>query len=105
MQQIGATGMLGVEPWTDLGGSPVPGRKPRPLASAPADLPLLEAVARSRRLAFYQVHHARVVLAVAAGEPIHVIAARLECDRATVWRLCRCYEQGGLAGLLLDGPR
>jgi hypothetical protein len=81
------------------------GRKPRPLTIAPADLPILEAVAHSRRLAFYQVQHARIVLAVAAGEPIHAVAAHLDCDRATVWRLCRRYEQAGLQSLLLDCPR
>src|SRR5262245_58116592 len=81
------------------------GRKPRPLTIATGDQPILEAVAQSRRLAFYQVQHARAVLAVAAGEPIQAVAARLECDRTTVWRLCRCYEQGGLKGLLLDCPR
>src|SRR5262245_66685508 len=81
------------------------GRKPRPLSIAPADQPILEGLARSRRLAFYQVQHARIVLAVAAGEPVQAVAARLECDRATVWRVCRRYEQGGLKGLLLDQPR
>jgi transposase len=56
-------------------------------------------------LAWFQVQHARIVLAVAAGEPIQAVAARLECDRATVWRVCRRYEQGGLRELLLDEPR
>jgi transposase len=97
--------MLEIEPCTGLGGRPVRGRKPRRLTLAPADLPILEAVAHSRRLAFYQVQHARIALAVAAGEPIQAVAARLECDRATVWRLCRRYEQGGLTALLVDEPR
>jgi transposase len=56
-------------------------------------------------LAWFQVQHARIVLAVAAGEPIQAIAARLEYDRATVWRVCRRYEQGGLQELLLDELR
>src|SRR6266404_2310948 len=81
------------------------GRKPRPLALLDSDLPILHQIARSRSLAFFQVQHARIVLAVAAGEPVHDIAFRLECDRATVWRLCRRYEQEGIEGLLLDEPR
>ena len=81
------------------------GRKPRPLSIADADLPVLQGVARARRLAWFQVQHARIVLAVAAGEPIAAIAARLECDPATVWRVCRRYEHGGVAGLLRDDPR
>ena len=80
------------------------GRKPRPLTLTPADTPILQAVARCRRLAWFQVQHARIVLAVAAGEPIQTVATRLECDRATVWRVCRRYEHGGLEELLLDEP-
>ncbi len=81
------------------------GRKPRPVTLAAADVPILQAVARSRHLAWFQVQHARIVLAVAAGEAIQAVAARLECDRATVWRVCRRYEEGGLKQLLLDEPR
>ena len=72
------------------------GRKPRPLTIPDADSLILQAVARSRHLSFFQVQHARIVLGVAAGEPVQSVAARLECDRATVWRVCRRYEQGGL---------
>src|SRR3954470_13322211 len=81
------------------------GRSPRPLNLAAPDRPILHAIARSRRLAFFQVQHARIVLAVAAGESIQAIACRLECNRATVWRVCRRYERGGLERLLLDEPR
>jgi hypothetical protein len=81
------------------------GRKPRPVKLADADIPVLQAVARHRRLCWFQVQHARILLAVAAGEPIQAVASRLECDRTTVWRLCRRYEQAGLSGLLLDCPR
>src|SRR5215471_12074903 len=98
-------GMLEIALCSGVGGSPMRGRKPRPLTIAAADAPVLQAVARCRRLAWFQVQHARIVLAVAAGEPIQAVATRLECDRATVWRVCRRYEQGGLNELLLDEPR
>src|SRR5262249_29493808 len=52
---------------------------------------------QARQLAWFQVQRARIVMAVAAGEPIAAIAARLKCDPATVWRVGRRYEQGGLA--------
>ncbi len=81
------------------------GRRPTPLTIPEADLPILEAVARSRRLCWFQVQHARIVLAVAGGERVGAVASRLECDRATVWRICRRYERGGLTKLLLDDPR
>lgn len=81
------------------------GRKPRLVTIAAADLPILQAVAHARHLAWFQVQHARIVLAVAAGQPIQTVAAHVECDRATVWRICRRYEQQGLRGLLVDEPR
>src|ERR1700730_9717783 len=106
MQQIRGKGYDGdCRPCSLIGGIPMRGRTPRPLAVAAADAPILRAVARSRHLSFFQVEHARIVLAVAAGAPIQSIASRLECDRATVWRVCRRYEQGGLKKLLQDHPR
>lgn len=81
------------------------GRRPRPLTILAADVPILQTVARSRHLAWFQVQHARIVLAIAAGERVESLACRLECDRTTVWRVCRRYEQGGLRKLLLDDPR
>jgi transposase len=81
------------------------GRKPRSLTLAPGDLPLLQEVAQSRSLPFFQVQHSRVVLAVAEGQRVQTVASRMQCDPSTVWRLCRRYEQGGLAQLLADLPR
>ena len=81
------------------------GRKPRSVTLAPADLAHLQRIARQPALPFFQVQRARIVLAVAAGEAVHSIAARWECDPATVWRFCRRYEQDGLAGLLAHADR
>ena len=82
------------------------GRKPRPLAPS---LPMIFRSSKPspprRHLPWFQVQHARIVLAVAAGELFHAVASQMECDRATVWRLCRRYEQGGLTRLLWDEPR
>lgn len=80
------------------------GRKPRPLPLAPGDLPILQEIARSRSLPFFQVQHARVVLAIAEGRRVQAVASQMRCDPSTVWRLCRRYEQGGLARLLADLP-
>ena len=65
------------------------GRKPRPLTIAAPNLPILQAVARARHLPWCQVQHARIVLAVAGGQSTGSVAARVECDPATVWRVCR----------------
>src|SRR5262249_11395281 len=76
-----------------------------PLRIAAADWPILPGVARARPLAWFQVPPARLVRPVAAGEPISAIAARLEWDPATVWRVGRRSALGGLKALRLDEPR
>ncbi len=43
-----------------------------------------------------------MVLAIKAGERQCSVAARPECDEATVWRACQRYRHGGLACLLAD---
>src|SRR5262245_40499113 len=81
------------------------GRKPRPLTLAPGDRAALQQVARADSLPWYQVRRARIVLAVAAGERSQSVAARMECDEATVWRTCRRYEDAGLADLMAPPAR
>ena len=78
------------------------GRKPRPLEIVPHDVPILQEIARSRSLPWYQIQRARIVLGVAAGEPIQLLAIQTQCDPSTIWRICRRYESSGLPGLL--GP-
>ncbi|MGZ3414077.1 MAG: hypothetical protein ACXVAT_09575 [Isosphaeraceae bacterium] len=46
------------------------GRKPLPLRIGPDDAPILQQIACSRSLPWYQIQRARIVLGVAAGEPI-----------------------------------
>ena len=76
------------------------GRKPRELAVVAEDLPALERVARAQSTPWFRVRRARTVLAAADGDRVEAVAARMGCDRGTVWRTCRLYERGGLAGLL-----
>ena len=78
------------------------GRKPRPLEIVPHDVPILQEIARSRSLPWYQIQRAQILLAVAAGEPIQQLAIRTQCDPSTIWRICRRYESSGLPDLL--GP-
>jgi len=79
------------------------GRKPCSLSIAAKDRPILEHVARSDSLPWYQVRRARIVLALAAGERTQTIAWQMQCDAATVWRTAQRYRHAGLAGLL-DNP-
>lgn len=76
------------------------GRKPHPLSIAPADVPILQQIARGEFLPWYQVRRARIVLASARGVRTSTIAFQIQCDEATVWRTCRRYERQGLTGLL-----
>jgi hypothetical protein len=81
------------------------GRKPRPFCVLSADLAALRQFAQSRTLPFATVQRARIVLALADGHSTQDVAILHQCDRATVWRLARRYEQGGLHRLLHDLPR
>jgi transposase len=79
------------------------GRRPEPLTIAPPDADTLRVVAHSDSLPWFQVRRARIVLALAAGERRRPLAARLDCDEATVWRTCERYRREGLAALFSDG--
>ena len=81
------------------------GRKPRRLSLSPDDQSVLEQIARSRTLPWFQVQRARALLAMAAGERVQTLAWQLQCSPSTLWRLCRRYEQMGLENVLVEAPR
>src|SRR5512135_569139 len=86
-----------------MGGCLMRGRRPEQLTIARRHVDVLHAAAHRGSLPWFQVQRAKIVLAIAAGERQCSIAARLECDEATVWRACERYRQGGLASLFADG--
>jgi hypothetical protein len=45
------------------------------------------------------------VLAVAAGERVQTVASQLQCDPSTIWRVCRGYEQAGMAAVVERAQR
>jgi transposase len=79
------------------------GRRPEKLTIARRDEDALHSTAHSGSLPWFQVQRAKIVLAIASGERPCSVAARLECDEATVWRACQRYRQDGLASLFADG--
>jgi hypothetical protein len=81
------------------------GRKPRQVTIMPTDYSVLRWIARGQDLPAYQIQRAQIVLAIAEGERTQVVAEKVGCDEATVWRTCRKYEEMGLTGLLADGRR
>lgn len=81
------------------------GRKPHHLSLSAADQLVLERIARSRTLPWFQVQRARALLAMASGERIQTLAWQLQCAPSTLWRLARRYEQVGMAEVLAQVPR
>ena len=78
------------------------GRRPNLFSIIPQDRERLQQTAHSDASPWYQVRRARIVLAMDAGERKGIIAARLGCGEATVWRTCERYRQDGLEGLFTD---
>lgn len=74
------------------------------LALTDAERAELDAMARSRTLAAGLVERARVILALAAGEPYARVSARLDVSTTTLTRWRKRFEQRRLAGLH-DAPR
>src|SRR3974377_287503 len=87
-----------------MGGCLMRGRRPEKLTIARRDQDALTSAAQSGSLPWYEVQRAKIVLAIAAGERQCSVAARLECDEATVWRACQRYRQGGAAPPVPPGP-
>src|SRR3954447_5500566 len=105
MQEIGDRRYAGLITGPSHRSRPMRGRRPRPLQIAPHDAPILHEIARSRSLPWFQVQRARIVLGVAAGEAIQLLAVRTQHDPSTIWRICRRYEDSGLSGLLAPPQR
>jgi transposase len=77
---------------------------PYPLELSAGERAELEAMTRSRTLAAGLVQRARVILAIADGEPYPILRARLEVSTTTLTRWRKRFEQQRLAGLD-DAPR
>lgn len=80
------------------------GRKPRGVELKPEDIAPLEGLVRSGKTEQRTAYRARVLLALHQGERVAPVSARVEHDPATLWRICRRYEERGLAAVH-DAPR
>ena len=80
------------------------GRKPRTLAIHPAEISTLREIARGRRRPAYQMQRALILLDIAAGERVRIVAEILKCDPATIWRTCRNFETDGIDSVLSLPP-
>src|ERR1700726_4626088 len=79
------------------------GRRPEKLTIARRDRESLCAAAHSGSLPWFEVQRAKIVLAIAAGERQCSVAAQLECDQSTVWRVCERDRRDGLPSLFAAG--
>lgn len=77
---------------------------PYPLSVSEHERAELEAMSRSRTIAAGLAQRARVILAIAAGEPYPVLSARLEVSTTTLTRWRKRFESHRVAGLH-DAPR
>jgi transposase len=77
---------------------------PYPLVLSDSERTELEAMARSRTLAAGLVERARVILALAAGEPYAALSARLAVSTTALTRWRKRFERQRVAGLH-DAPR
>jgi transposase len=80
------------------------GRRPRPLVLRHDHVPVLQALVRSGKTEQRVATRAQILLTMAAGERTGHLAAHVEQDEATIWRVCRRYEQRGLQAVS-DAPR
>jgi hypothetical protein len=76
------------------------GRHPIPVVIAEPDQLVLEETARNQSLPFWLVRCAKTLLEVASGARQKEVADKLDCGIATVRRVCRRYQQGGLGAAL-----
>jgi len=81
------------------------GRKPKPLKLKRQEVTELQSLLRDGHTPQRVALRARILLARANGERVEQVAAKVEQDPATIWRVCERYDLGGLPAALYDATR
>lgn len=81
------------------------GRKPKPVKLKRKDVIELQHLQRDGQTPQRVAQRARILLARAHGARVEQVAAQVEQDPATVWRVCERYRQGGLQAAVYDAAR
>lgn len=81
------------------------GRKPDPFKLERKDVTELGRLLRDGHTPQRVAQRARVLLARAAGESVAAVAAKVDQNPATIWRVCARYRRHGLPAALYDAPR
>ena len=82
------------------------GRKPDQFRLKPKDEIVLRELLRDGRTPLIVARRAQILLHRADDEQrvVH-LGEKVDLDRATIWRVCERYRQGGLEAALYDAPR
>jgi transposase len=80
------------------------GRRPRGVELAPEDIPALEALAHNGKTEQRVARRVRILLEMHEGQRTQQVSDRTERDPATIWRVCRRYEERGVEAVY-DAPR
>ena len=75
------------------------GRTPHPFKLKAKDISKLHALLRRGTTEQRVAQRARILLTRHIQEHVDTVADQIECDRVTVWRVCRCYAERGLDAL------
>ncbi len=81
------------------------GRKPRKFTLAAHDVPILQQIARSRTLPWFQVQRARAVLAMADGERVRTVAFQSDIVNLSAAKQSHPAIEGSVAKILCDRNR
>ena len=81
------------------------GRKPQLFQLKPQDAVELHQLIRDGHTPQRIARRARILLARADQHRVQEVAAKVELDAATIWRVCNRYQQTGVHAALYDAPQ
>ena len=81
------------------------GRKPKPLKLTAKDVTAMQHLLRDGQTPQRVARRVRILLARAGEARVAPVAAKVELDPATVWRVVQRYQHGGLEVALYDAQR
>ena len=80
------------------------GRKPKRIVLLAEHMTVLQELVRDGKIEQRVARRARILLAMADGARVAPVAEKFDQDPATIWRICRRYEERGL-NCVYDAPR
>lgn len=81
------------------------GRKPKRVKLKGKDVAELHQLLHERSTPQAVAQRARILLGQADGHRVAAVAAKVDQNRTTIWRVCERYRNQGLQAALYDAPR